>query len=203
VAGSASAVGTAASSLSGSLAATTGLSLGVVLGPGTSSGTAESAAVLVAVQGNNYSTVALLDFGSSTDDEAGQGGGRMPWLSTSHALGDTSPLTRFVIGHEEALQQYRDGEEARRVEDSAAPTDDPWNADLFQGMQPFQPPLPAWDENEPMGRTAPESFWDRCPEEPVLLPSPAVPRTEADLEALAVLLAGMVLTERKNGSGVE
>ena len=36
----------------------------------------------------------------------------MPWLSAEHPVGDTSPLTRFVIGLDEALRDYRGSEEA-------------------------------------------------------------------------------------------
>ncbi len=35
----------------------------------------------------------------------------MPWLSALHPFGDTSPLTRFVIGLDEALRDYRGSEE--------------------------------------------------------------------------------------------
>ena len=38
----------------------------------------------------------------------------MPWLSTLHPFGDTSPLTRFVIGLDEALRDYRGSDEACR-----------------------------------------------------------------------------------------
>ena len=52
----------------------------------------------------------ILDFGAE-NDEVGSGEERMPWLSALHPFGDTSPLTRFVIGLDEALRDYRGSEE--------------------------------------------------------------------------------------------
>ena len=89
-----------------------GLSLGGFssLGNGSSKGTGD--AILVSVEGNTYLSVPILDFGSENGEEAGDGEGRMPWLSALHPFGDTSPLTRFVIGLDEALRDYRGSEES-------------------------------------------------------------------------------------------
>jgi hypothetical protein len=200
--------------LSAALGSTTGLSLSGLLSPNTSSGTADSAAVLVPIQGNAYSAVAVLDFGSGNEDEAAGGGGRMPWLSTSYPLGDTSPLTRFVTGHEEALRDYRDSEGTRLPEDSETPPNDPWEEDLFHPRQPSQRPATDSGEDEPLDEAWPESllpvphqdpmpddpafcadFWGSCGDTPLLLPSVAVARNAAEFEALTVLLAGLLLAQ--------
>src|SRR5262249_55048614 len=144
--------------LSAALGSTTGLSLSGLLSANTSSGTVDSAAVLVPIQGNAYSAVAVLDFGSGTEDEAAGGGGRMPWLSTSYPLGDTSPLTRFVTGHEEALRDYCDSEGARLPEDGEAPPNDPWEEDLFHPRQPSQRPAADSGEDEPLDEDWPEAL---------------------------------------------
>ena len=62
----------------------------------------------------------------------------MPWLSAVHPFGDTSPLTRFVIGLDEALRDYRGSEESALPRD-LGPSDDPWNEDLFYRHLPAQP----------------------------------------------------------------
>ena len=69
--------------------------------------TGSNEAVLVSVEGNTYLSVPILGFGSENGEEADRGEGRMPWLSTRHPIGDSSPLTRFVIGLDEALRDYR------------------------------------------------------------------------------------------------
>ena len=86
------------SSVSESSSGRLGLSLSSFSSQGNLLFTAASAAALVAVEGNNYSTVAVLDFGSQQDDLSGDGRGRRPELSSRFPVGDTSPLTRFVIG---------------------------------------------------------------------------------------------------------
>jgi hypothetical protein len=191
------------------LGSSPGLSLGGLLAPGTGSGTAEGA-VLVAVQGNTYTTVAVLDFGSGGDDEGS--GGRLPGLSSRYAIGDTSPLTRFVTGQEEALREYR-GSEAARPEESDAATD-PWAQDLFQRLQPPPSPARAGDADQPRESGLPEAllptpapgdapeecFWDRCADEPLLLPATSGTGDAADVEALAVLLAAMLPAQGSEGS---
>jgi hypothetical protein len=199
--------------LSASLGSTTGLSLTGVLAPNTNSGTADSAAVLVPIQGSAYSAVAILDFGGGNDDEP-TGGGRMPALATSYPLGDTSPLTRFVTGHEEALRDYRDSEGTRLPENGEPAGSDPWEEDLFHPRQPSRPTAPDGEEDEPLDEFCPEallpgphhpalpddpafcaSYWERCCDAPGLLPSPAVAGDGAEFEALTVLLAGLLLAK--------
>ncbi len=94
------------SSSTASVTATTsvGMSLGSFSSLGNRSSSDVGATVLVAVEGNTYLSVPILDFGSSVDDEAGAGRARMPGLSGMYPFGDTSPLTRFVIGLDEALR---------------------------------------------------------------------------------------------------
>ena len=67
--------------------------------------------MLVSVEGNTYLSVPILDFGSDQGDEQSASARRMPWLSTLFPFGDTSSLTRFVIGLDEALRDYRGTEE--------------------------------------------------------------------------------------------
>ena len=98
-------------------------------------------AALVAVEGNSYSTVAVLDFGTQQDDESGDGRGRMPWLSNRYPIGDQSPLKRFVIGLDEAIEKYRrNTDESHHSEDDPAPQKDVWTEDLFHRSRPFRAP---------------------------------------------------------------
>ena len=53
----------------------------------------------------------ILDFGSGNEGADGDGARRMPQLSGMYSFGDTSDLTRFVIGLDEALRDYRGAEE--------------------------------------------------------------------------------------------
>ena len=55
---------------------------------------------------------------------------RMPSLSGMYPFGDTSPLTRFVIGLDEALRGYR-GDAETPLSRGAGRSSDPWNEDLF------------------------------------------------------------------------
>ena len=92
---------------------TAGLSLGNLSSLGNSLGKGTTDAVLVSIEGNTYLSVPVLGIGSENAEEAGAGEGRMPWLSTMLPFGDTSPLTRFVIGiDEDALQRL-----SRRTKD--------------------------------------------------------------------------------------
>jgi hypothetical protein len=209
-----------ASPLSAPLGSTTGLSLGAALGHENSPGTTDTTAVLVPIQGNPYSTVAVLDFGSENDDEPGQGSGRMPWLSTSHALGDASPLTRFVTGQEEALREYRGPEQGLLRQGGEAPRHDPWQEDLFHGLQPSRPPLADGNKYKPMEGVPPGAmpsgpeqqllqddrvfgacFWDQGFDDPLFFPGAAPARNDAEFEALTVLLAGVALAQARVGSG--
>jgi hypothetical protein len=123
------------SSSSASVAAVTtsasiGLSLGGFSSLGNSSTRGSSGTVLVPVEGNTYLSVPILDFGLGEGDENGAGEGRMPWLSSKFNFGDTSSLTRFVIGLDEALQQYRGADEMPPENGPGVPQD-PWRDDLF------------------------------------------------------------------------
>jgi hypothetical protein len=61
----------------------------------------------------------------------------MPWLSAEYSFGDTSPLTRFVMGLDEALRDYRGSEESPLPRDLGS-SRDPWNEDLFYRRLPVQ-----------------------------------------------------------------
>ena len=132
---------TSASTSSGALSATATSAAGLSLGGfsslknGSSTGTGE--ALLVSVEGNTYLSVPVLGFGAE-NDEVGDGEERMPWLAAEHPFGDTSPLTRFVMGLDEALRNYRGSEESP-LSRSVGSSRDPWNEDLFYRHLPAQP----------------------------------------------------------------
>lgn len=129
---SSSGAGLAASSVASSTTATRGLSLSSFSAFNGSRGTNWSVAGLVSVEGNSYSAVPLLDFGSLRDNEDGDGRTRMPWLSMLHRIGDTSSLTRFITGLDELIADYlRDAEELERADASEDLEYDPWDEDLF------------------------------------------------------------------------
>ena len=90
----------------------------------------------------------ILNFGSGQGDEPGDGEGRMPWLQALHPFGDTSPLTRFVIGLDEALRDYR-GSEDEALPGNAGRSRDPWNEDLFYRHLPVEPPIFRQEQDEP------------------------------------------------------
>ena len=207
-------------SLSGSLSATTGLSLSSFFSGNNFVFTATSSAALVAVAGNSYSTVAVLDFGSQRDDDSGDGRGRMPWLSTRYPVGDTSPLGRFVIGLEDAIQGFRrDRNESRLSDDAEAPTNDPWHLDLFQQPRPARTPArngnlksPAADTPKPPNKldapgSAPQqdaadeqsafdAFWQQCPDiDPLWLPPAAVARRGFRFDVGAMILASVQFSQ--------
>jgi hypothetical protein len=128
-----------ASSSSGSatVGGTGGLSLGSFSSLGNGSTTGVGEAVLVSVEGNKYLSVPVLDFGSGRDN-AGDVERRMPWLATRHDIGDTSALTRFVIGIDQALRDYRGA-----IDLAPAPAlnsvRDPWSEALFFYKPPTTP----------------------------------------------------------------
>jgi hypothetical protein len=156
----------AASALIGSFAFTTGQALG------TSSEGAGNAAVLVPIQGNTYAAVAVLDSGAQNEEEGGAR--RQPWLASRHPLGDTSPLMRFVTGHEEALKDYRDSAGARLPLQGEGPAQDRWFEDLFHRQPIPPPPVPDRKEDQPQEGTA--------------------------FEPLAILLAAGLLGQRENSA---
>ncbi len=130
---------TSSSSVSAASATSVGLSLGTFSSLGNTGSRGSGGALLVAVEGNSYLSVPILDFGA--ESSAGQGGGeeRMPWLSGRYSFGDTSALTRFVIGLDDALERDRGSGDASRAK-GLVPRHDPWSADLFQHHLPTPPP---------------------------------------------------------------
>ncbi len=215
---------TSASTSSGapSVTATTsvGLSLGGFssLGNGTSRGTDD--ALLVSVEGNTYLSVPILDFGSEYGQEIDDGAGRMPRLSTLHPIGDMSALTRFVIGLDEALRNYRGSEDA--MPGNLGRSHDPWNEDLFYRHLPVKPPALRQEKADPRDgngsgsptamilgpvpspyqdqRGAQAGFVDQPFDEPAVLPESSAARIVAGFKALAGLLAAMLLLPAISGS---
>jgi hypothetical protein len=123
-----------------------GLSLGGFssLKGGSSTGTGE--ALLVSVEGNTYLSVPILGFGAE-NDEVGNDEQRMPWLSAEHPFGDTSALTRFVMGLDEALRDYRGSEESPLPRNLGS-SHDPWSEDLFYRHLPAQPSVPGPEKDD-------------------------------------------------------
>ena len=103
--------------------------------------------MLVSVEGNTYLSVPILGFGAE-NDEVGNGEERMPWLSAEHPVGDTSPLTRFVMGLDEALRDYRGSEESLLPRNLGS-SHDPWNEDLFYRHLPAQPRVLGPEKDDP------------------------------------------------------
>jgi hypothetical protein len=141
------------SSTSATVAATTtiGLSLGTFSSLGNGSGRGNSVAVLVPIEGNTYLSVPILELGAEgEEDDAGKG--RMPWLSSLYNIGDTSALTRFVTGLDEALEDYRGLDDAFPIRD-ASEGRDPWREDLFfhHLSNEAANPQPRLDEPAPAG----------------------------------------------------
>jgi hypothetical protein len=214
-AASASAIGTStsssASTSSGALSTTGATSVGLSLGGfsalkgGSSTGTGE--ALLVSVEGNTYLSVPILGFGSD-NDEVGNGEGRMPWLSAEHSFGDTSPLTRFVMGLDEALRDYRGSEESPLPRNLGS-SRDPWYEDLFYRHPAAQPRVPVLEEDDtrestdnhamrPGPRLVDREAQPRLAEKP--FDEPGVPSSSpaawivAGLKTVAGLLATLLLT---------
>ena len=95
--------------------------------------------MLVSVEGNTYLSVPVLGFGAE-NDEVGNGEERMPWLSAEHPIGDNSPFTRFLMGLDQALRDYRGWEESLPSQ-KVGSSRDPWNEDLFYRHLPGEPPV--------------------------------------------------------------
>jgi hypothetical protein len=144
---------TSPTSTSSSVSTSVGLSLGMFSSVGLAAARGSTGALLVAVEGNTYFSVPLLDFGQDASDEGAGETGRMPWLSTLFPVGDTSPLTRFVIGLDEALKDYRGVDDALRPGGSA-PARDPWREDLFHHHNPAAPMPHGLDANDSAGGAA-------------------------------------------------
>ena len=147
---------TSSAALSVSAASTVGLSLGGFssLGNRSTGGTGE--AILVSVEGNTYLSVPVLDFGSDQGDEQSASARRMPWLSTLYPFGDTSSLTRFVIGLDEALRDYR-GTDDLPLGNSGQSVD-PWNEHLFYRRLPVAPPILRQEKNDPTSGAGPAAL---------------------------------------------
>jgi hypothetical protein len=168
---------TGAAAASGAVAP--GLSLGGVATSVTNAATATSAGTdLVAVQGNTYATVALLGLASPVGDEPAPA--RRPDLANRFPLGDASPLSRFLSGQSDALQQFRG------AANDEPPPSDPWREDLFQrpllrplAPEPRRPDAKELDDEAAAGAAAPDV---------------ALGAGIALTDALAIVLAGMLVS---------
>jgi hypothetical protein len=153
--------------------------------------TTEAGALLAPIQGSAYAVAAVLDFGVQVEEA--DGAGRKPWLSTDHPIGDTSPLTRFVIGQEEALREHRNTGDMR-LPDAAIPVIEPWLENLFRRFWPLVSPPHDQQNGNPMGAApAEDAFWQKCSDDPGFLSWPFDSCPEVEFEALAVILAGLLL----------
>jgi hypothetical protein len=207
-----------ASTSSGSLSATAtsavGLSLGTFSSLGNGSATGSDDAVLVSVEGNTYLSVPILGLGSGNEEEGDMGGRRMPRLSTLLPFGDTSPLTRFVIGLDEALRNYRGTEEAPLFR-SPGPSHDPWDEDLFYRHLPVPPPVLGREKDDPIEGGRPRAMQadphqgdrgaharsgDQRFDEPGVLPWSPAARIVAGFQALAGLVAALLPAPARSGS---
>jgi hypothetical protein len=172
-------------------------------------------AVLVSVEGNTYLSVPILGFGSEKAEEADKGAGRMPWLSTLHPFGDTSSLSRWIIGLDEALRDYRGSEEAPLLR-SPGPSQDPWNEDLFYRRLPVPPQVLGREKGDPTrggspgamlpdphqdplrdDRGAPVRSGEEHGDEPGVVPSSTAAPIAEGFKALAGLLAALWLLPRQ------
>ena len=123
-----------------------GLSLGTFSSLGNRSNAGNGGVVLVAVEGNTYLSVPILDFGAESSPGEGDGDLRMPSLSSRHTFGDTSPLTRFVIGLDEALRDYDGAHDGTAAKDMPR-SRDLWSEDLFQNHLSVPPPAASRPED--------------------------------------------------------
>ena len=156
-------------------------------------------------------SVPILGFGSENGEEADNGEGRMPWLSTLHPFGDTSAFTRFVIGLDQALRDYRGSEEAP-LHRNQGPSTDPWSEDLFYRHLPVQTPVLGQDKDDPTEGGSPDAilpdpnqnplqddggdyarFVDERFDEPGVPPSFPAAGIVAGFKALAGMLAILLL----------
>jgi hypothetical protein len=210
-ASSSSSASTSSGALSATATSAIGLSLGGFSSLGNRSTNDSGEALLVAVEGNTYLSVPILNFGPNQGDEPRAGEGRMPWLQALRPFGDTSPLTRFVIGLDEALRDYRGSEEGS-LPANVGRSRDPWNEDLFYRRLPVESPILRQEKDEPktgggqeamraapdhvrLGEDAgshPRTSDERLDEPGLLHPSPA-DRFVAGLKRLAGLVASVML----------
>ena len=134
-----SSTSTSAVSVSSTATSSVGLSLGGFSSLGNRSTGGNSSTILVPVEGNTYLSVPILNLNSGNDDEDAAGQHRMPGLSSKYNFGDTSALTRFVIGLDEAIEGYSGANQSPLLNGPGA-LNDPWNEDLFHQHLPVLPP---------------------------------------------------------------
>jgi hypothetical protein len=215
---SAASASTSASASSGALSATAtsavGLSLGGFSSLSSGSSRGNGDAVLVSVEGNTYLSVPILDFGAE-NDEVGNGGERMPWLSALLPVGDTSPLTRFILGLDEALRDYR-GSEETSLPWKPASAHDPWGEDLFyrhlpselrdlgpqkdgqkEGREPNAPRPDPRQNNGDLDRAAHARFGDKPWDDPGVPGRSPSSWIVTGLKVMAALLATALLLPAK------
>jgi hypothetical protein len=156
------------SSASSTSSVSSGASVGVGMSLGGFSSLAKAflsgatIAMLVAVEGNSYLSVPVLDFGSEHDEEASAGAKRMPALASKYPIADNSPLWRFVVGIEDALREYRRSGESARPE-AFDPAHDPWNEDLFRPRRAADSRAPASDRGGTINPGNPAAIGDEPP----------------------------------------
>ena len=167
----------------------------------------ESTAILVPVGSNPYLSVPVLAFGSEHDDEAAAATTRMPGLATQYPIGDTSPQSRFVVGIDEALEEYRGSREVT-LPGTPDPLHDLWNEDLFSPRPPGQSRALVPDTVAPIEAGNPGALPDARAQAPVpndqatnerlddgtgVFPSGPSERIRARLLAMAGFVAGLFL----------
>ncbi len=147
-----SSASTSASASSASVSSTSTASIGLSLGGFSSLGNRSTLGnadtVLVPVEGNTYLSVPVLDFGFGTEGDDGNGQHRMPALSGKYNFGDTSAVTRFVIGLDEALRGYR-GANDLTPSIGAGSLEQLWNEDLFHHHLSVPPPAAEHADDDP------------------------------------------------------
>lgn len=145
------------SAASASAAGTTpGAAVGGFIAQFANTNEANGTAALVPLQGSSYSTVAVLDFGAQSGEDAGDVGRRQPGLSMRYELGDTTSLGRFVMGLDEAANRYNGQRFEGATQENIAPVHDPWLEDLFHRQTPNRLPAqePQPDRRDNQASTA-------------------------------------------------
>ncbi|MFO0953947.1 MAG: hypothetical protein U0835_22875 [Isosphaeraceae bacterium] len=154
-AGASTASSSGATTNSGAAAALsiTALSLGGFSSLGNGSSGGVGSAELVGIEGNSYFSVPVLDFGSEIDEAEAS---RMPGLASEYPIGDTSPLNQFVVGIEEALNDYLGTGDAL-PSGAPVPSHDPWDADLFGIRPPVESRVPVAETDDRGAAPAPDA----------------------------------------------
>ncbi len=180
-------------SVTASTATTVGLSLGGFSSLGNGSTKGDGGTILVPVEGNTYLSVPILDSGPRSDGEDVEGM-RMPWLSPRHSFGDKSDLTRFVIGLDEALEDYRGSADPPSMR-GPDPFTDPWREDLFHPRLPA-PSVPTGPQADgPAAMPSPRAHLMKADDgldEPDVRPADPETRPAAGLLALAGLVVAVL-----------